>query len=147
MSLDDWLRNGWLVEHKTSAAEIAELIAISDRDLTDCRVPGLSPEWRLNIAYNAALQAATAALAACGYRASRESHHYRVIQSLALTVGADQSLVRQFDFFRKKRNVGGYERVGTVSDHEADEMIALAERIRQEVKDWLKTHRSELLQG
>ena len=147
MSLDDWLRNGWLVEHKTSPAEITELLAISDRDLTDCRVPGLSPEWRLNIAYNAALQAATAALAAIGYRASRESHHYRVIQSLALTLGADQSLVRQFDFFRKKRNVGGYERVGTVSDHEADEMIALAERIRQEVKDWLKTHRSELLQG
>lgn len=146
MSLDDWLRNGWLVEHKTSLAEIGELLAISDRDLTDCRVLGLSPEWRLNIAYNAALQAATAALAACGYRSSRESHHYRVIQSLALTIGADQSLVRQFDFFRKKRNVGGYERVGTVSDHEADEMIALAEQIRQKVKDWLKTHRSELLQ-
>jgi hypothetical protein len=107
MSLDDWLRNGWLIEHETSPAEIAELLAISDRDLTDCRVPGLSPEWRLNIAYNAALQAAAAALAALGYRASRESHHYKVIQSLSLTTEADQSLVRRLDFFRKKRNVGG----------------------------------------
>ena len=68
MSLGDWLRNGWLVEHTTSTAEIGELLAIADRDLADCRVQGLSPEWRLNIAYNAALQASTAALAACGYR-------------------------------------------------------------------------------
>lgn len=145
MSLGDWLRNGWLVEHTTSNAEIGELLAIADRDLADCRVQGLSPEWRLNIAYNAALQASTAALAACGHRASREAHHYRVIQSLALTIGAEASLVRQFDLFRKKRNIGGYERAGTVSDKEANEMIALAEQIRQEVRDWLVSYHPDLV--
>ena len=145
MSLGDWLRNGWLAEHTTSPTEIGELLAIADRDLADCRVQGLSPEWRLNIAYNAALQASTAALAACGYRASREAHHYRVIQSLALTIGADASLVRQFDLFRKKRNIGGYERVGTVSDQEANEMIALAEQIRQKVRDWLVSYHPDLV--
>jgi len=146
MSLQDWLRSGWLVEHKTSPFEIAELLGITDRDLADCRVRGLSPDWRLNIAYNAALQASTAALAACGYRAAREAHHHRVIQSLALTIGADASLVRRFDLFRKKRNIGGYERAGTVSDQEANEMIALAEQIREEVMDWLKSSRPEFLQ-
>lgn len=145
MSLEDWLRNGWLVEHATSTAEIGELLAIADRDLADCRVQGLSPEWRLNIAYNAALQASTAALAACGYRASREAHHYRVIQSLALTIGADAGLVRQFDLFRKKRNIGGYERAGSVSDREANEMIDLAEQIRQEVTDWLVSYHPDLV--
>jgi hypothetical protein len=103
MSLKDWLRNGWLVEHKTSAGEITELLALADRDLADCRVQGLSADWRLNIAYNAALQTSTAALAARGYRASREAHHFRVIQSLALTVEADAGLVRQLDLFRKKK--------------------------------------------
>ena len=146
MALEDWLRNGWLVEHKTSPAEIAELLAIADRDLADCRARGLSPDWRLNIAYNAALQASTAALAACGYRASREAHHFRVIQSLALTIGADVGLVRQFDMFRKKRNIGGYERVGTVSDQEANEMAVLAELIREDVKVWLAFHHPDLLQ-
>ncbi len=102
MSLEDWLRNGWLVEHKTSLAEISDLLAIADRDLVDCRVQGLSAEWKLNIAYNAALQAATAALAACGYRASRDAHHDRVIQSLTFTIEADPSLLRRFDAFRKK---------------------------------------------
>jgi hypothetical protein len=147
MSLEDWLRNGWLIEHKSSPAEISDLLGIADRDLTDCRAQGLSPEWKLNIAYNAALQAATAALAACGYRASRDAHHYRVIQSLALTIGAESSLVRKFDAFRKKRNIGEYERIGMVSDQEATEMVALAQRIRQEVTDWLQSHHSELVVG
>jgi hypothetical protein len=79
MSLKDWLKSGWLTEHKTSVQEIRNLLDVADRDLTDCLSPGLSADWRLNIAYNAALQAATAALAVCGYRATRDSHHYRII--------------------------------------------------------------------
>ena len=31
MSLRDWQRNSWLVEHKTSAQEIAALLAIVER--------------------------------------------------------------------------------------------------------------------
>jgi hypothetical protein len=147
MSLTDWLRNGWLVEHKTSPAEIAELLEIVTRDLADCRVQGLSADWRLNIAYNAALQVATAALAACGYKALREAHHYRVIQSLALTIGADPSVVRKFDVFRKKRNISGYDRAGMVSDQEAKEMIILAEQIGEDVKGWLESCHPEFSQA
>ena len=106
MTLDDWLSRGWLTEHQTSAREIADLLALVDRDLAASRTPGLDADWRLSIAYNAALQLATAALAACGCRATREAHHYRVLQSLALTIGADAALVHQLDQFRRKRNLG-----------------------------------------
>ena len=82
-SLRDWLRAGWLSEHQPSREEISDLLGVADRDLGDCQSSGLSPDWRLAIAYNAAMQLAVAALAAAGYRASREGHHYRVIQSLA----------------------------------------------------------------
>ena len=109
MTLDDWLRRGWLTSHQTSTREIADLLALADRDLAASRTPGLDADWRLSIAYNAALQLATAALAACGYRATREAHHYRVLQSLALTIGADAALVHQLDQFRRKRNLGAYE--------------------------------------
>ena len=34
MSLQSWLQNSWLVQHITSAEEIANLLAISDRDLS-----------------------------------------------------------------------------------------------------------------
>jgi hypothetical protein len=102
MSLQNWLNNGWLKEHHTSSQEIAALLAVADRDLSDCKASGLSSDWQLNIAYNAALQTATAALAASGYRAVREAHHYRVIHSLTHTIKADAGLVSLLDLFRKK---------------------------------------------
>ena len=102
MSLHNWVKNGWLSAHKTSPQEIKDLLAISDRDLANCQIGGLSPDWQLSIAYNAALQAATAVLAACGFRASREAHHYRIIQSLAYTIIAEPLLILQLDQFRKK---------------------------------------------
>ena len=57
MSLIDWLKAGWLKEHKSTPEEIADLLHIADRDL-----------------------------------------------------------VQQFDRFRKKLNICGYERVGIFSD-------------------------------
>jgi len=145
MSLSDWERNGWLTKHQTSPNEIRDLLQVVERDLADSASKGLSADWRLNIAYNAALQAATAALAAAGYRASRDSHHYRVIQSLRETVGTATSAVATFDAFRKKRNITGYERVGTVSDADAAAMRTLAVRLRDEVMEWLKRHHGALV--
>ena len=145
MSLHDWLRNGWLIEHATSSEEIDDLFGAADRDLIDCKVSGLSPDWRLNIAYNAALLLATVALAASGYRTTRESHHYRLIQSLAHTIEADNTIIKRFDAFRKKRNISGYERTGMISDHEAGEMIELATQLRNDVVKWLRKNHPQLL--
>lgn len=145
MSLSDWARSGRLIPHRTSPGEIADLLGIADRDLNDCTAPKLSEDWKLAIAYNAALQCATAALAASGYRAGRQNHHRWVIQSLAYTIGADDELVAQLDAFRKKRNVSDYERAGSVSQGEASEMVALSQRLRQLVQSWLRRNHSELL--
>lgn len=143
--MQDWLNNGWLIEQQTSRQEIADLLGVADRDLADSQTPGLSPDWQLNIAYNAAIQAATAALAAAGYRPAREAHHYRVIQSLAHTIGADSRLIAQLDAFRKKRNIGEYERAGRVSDREAQEILALAKKVRGHVDAWLRENHPQLL--
>lgn len=145
MSLKDWLNNGWLTEHKTSRQEIRNLLELADRDLNDCQSEGLSSDWRMNIAYNAALQTAAAALAACGYRASRDSHHYRIIQSLAFTLGVDVKFVAKFDQLRKKRNIGGYEQAGLVSQLEADEMFALAKQLREQTEKWIRLNHPKLL--
>ena len=145
MSLYDWLRNGWLVEHKTSPREIIDLLGIADRDLRECQAANLSPDWRLAIAYNSALQSATAALNAEGYRAPRDRHHYRIIQSLTYTIGAKADMVAGLDGFRKKRNISNYDRSGAVSDQEAREMFILARTLRKSVGDWLKKNHLELL--
>jgi len=145
MSLPNWRDNGWLADHKTSPQEISDLLNVADRDLSDCESAGLSPDWQLSISYNAALQAATAALAASGYRASRESHHHRIIQSLAHTIEVESNIINQFDKFRKKRNIGGYEAAGRISQHEADEMKALAKELREQVNKWLQDKYPELI--
>ena len=118
---------------------------MADRDLAESRTAGLSPDWKLSIAYNAALQLATAALAVSGYRATHEGQHYRVIQSLALTIGIRSEIVIQFDAFRKKRNISDYQRAGAVSAQEAEEMYALAKDLRSKVESWLKENHPELL--
>jgi len=145
MSLRDWLNNRWLTEHETSRQEIADLLGVIDRDLDDCRTPRLSSDWKLTIGYNAAAQVSSPALAVAGYRASREAHHYRVIQSLAYTIGLDSNVVAQLDAFRKKRNISDYERAGAVSDSEVLEMISLAKKLRGELVEWLVKNHPEFL--
>lgn len=144
-SLENWLKNGWIVERQTSQHEISELLRLIDRDLTDCQVSVLSSDWKFSIAYNAALQSARAALAAAGYRPARDLHHYRVIQSLRYTIRAEENLIAKFDAFRKKRNISDYDRAGTISDKEIEEIILLATYIRAEIEKWIKNCHPELL--
>ena len=59
MTLGDWFKNGWLKRHTTSIEEIAELLAVVDRDLRDASVDEISLDWRFGIAYNAALKLCT----------------------------------------------------------------------------------------
>jgi len=145
VSLRDWLKNAWLTEHESSRQEIADLLTVIDRDLKDCQSEGLSPDWRLAIAYNAALQAALAGLAAEGYRVARESHHFRAIRSLAFTLECDDAFIAQLDAFRKKRNISDYERAGSVSSKEAEEMQELAHTLRAELVKWLSRKHPDLL--
>jgi len=146
MSLAKWQENGWLQAHKTSRQEIAGLLAIVERDLHDSVADDLSPDWRLNIAYNAALQSAKAALAASGYRAAKAGNvHYHTLQSLTLTIGLDAHTLARLDAFRKRRNNSEYDTAGMTSDSEADEMRKLARSISERVRTWLKEHHARLL--
>ncbi len=103
--LENWLKAGWLTQHKTSPREIADLLAVADRDLKSAESPGLDADWKHNIAYSSALNCAAAALAASGYRPSREQHHYRLIHSLPLVMGKELSKATdRLECARRKRN-------------------------------------------
>ncbi len=105
MSFADWVKNGWLVAHKSSKQEIANLLGIVARD----------------------------------------SHHYRVIQSLELTVGKDSKFIGAFDAFRKKRNVGSYDIGGGISHREVEEMIGIAQSLQHDVEQWIRKSHASLL--
>ena len=146
MSLKDWFKAGWLIEFKAGPREINDMLAIADRDIKDASVSGIGPDWKHNIAYSAALSCAAAVLAASGYRPARGEHHYRLVQSLSLTMGKKMGIViASLEMARKKRNVGIYERTGVISDEEAERMLALAKRLRNEVTVWLKANHPELI--
>ena len=145
MSLDSWLANGWLVEHEAGLGEIANLLAIVDRDIAQCALGDLGPDWKHNIAYNAALQLATAALAAGGYRARREAQHFRVLQSLEYTVGTNPKAVRRLDQARKRRNFSAYDTAGMISLQEAEEVVDEALALRDDVLTWLEQEHPRLL--
>jgi len=145
MSLEQWASYGWLVPHETSKEEISCLLALADRDIAASQVADLPTDWRLNIAHNAVLQAATAVLAASGYRAERNAHHYRVIQSLEHTIGLDSKTIETIAKLHKKRNLASYTAAGTVSDKEADLMLNLAKDIRARADEWLHDNALELL--
>jgi hypothetical protein len=145
MTLQRYLENSWVRKHETSPQEIADLLAIADRDIQQSQTPGLGPEWRFSIAYNAMLQLATAALAAAGFQAERQNKHQRTIECLAFTVGLERSVIDFWDVCRRKRHTNVYDEVGAISDREADELIASAKTLRNQVLSWLKAKHRELV--
>ena len=145
MSLTDWLANRWIVRHEATVDEIRDLLAVVDRDLADAAVPRLSADWRLGIAYNAALQLATLALAAEGFRPARERGHERAILSLGYTVGSAAKTIDLPDVVRRKRNLSNYERAGTTSRTEADELYRVVTQLRADVVGWLGKEHAALL--
>jgi len=146
MSLSDWLSNDWVVQHRSSAQEIAQLLSVADRALGDAQVPGLSPDGQPICPFDAALSCATAALAACGYRVRQgPRHHQPTVQSLELTTGASPELLRRMDGLRRRRITVTYERAGTAIAGEACEFLKLAKQLRQHVERWLRTNHPELV--
>ena len=143
--MSDYSRSGWIRAHETSPDEIRDLLAVVQRDLRDCRTPGLSAEWSFDIAYNAVLQSATAALAASGYRAERANKHMRTLETLEYTLEATPDEIAYLDTCRRKRHGAIYERVGGIGDSEAAELIEYAEALRDRLRAWLQAHHPELL--
>jgi hypothetical protein len=145
MSLPQWLANGWIERHVTSPVEVGDLLSVIERDLADCAISGLSTDARLGIAYNGALQSAVLALAAEGFRVTRERHHERALDTLRLTIGLDESSVRRLQTFRRKRNIADYDRAGAASEGEAADMRSLAAGLHQRVLQWIDASHPGLL--
>ena len=147
MDLKVWERNGWLRKYQTTTKEVTNLLSLVERDLHDAVKEEISPDWRFNIAYNAALQLATLVLYSSGYRTGRgESKHYRVIQAIPLIMGKEFNPIRDFlDNCRRKRNISEYDAVGTVSEKELIDLLEITNNFKEQVKNWLEENHPELL--
>lgn len=145
MSLESWAKNGWLRPHQTNRQQIADLLAIVERDLADARNTSVSADWQFGIAYNAALKLCTILLYASGYRPEKNLAHYRTLQALPLILGTDRDDDADYlDTCRAKRNTAEYDVAGTVSQSEADELREFAASLQTEVIEWLRSKHSLL---
>jgi len=145
MSLENWSKHGWLRPHQTNRQQIADLLAIVERDLADARNTSVSADWQFGIAYNAALKLCTILLYSSGYRPEKNLAHYRTLQALPLILGTDRDDDADYlDACRAKRNTAEYDVAGTVSQSEADELREFVTMLKADVLGWLKTHHSGL---
>lgn len=135
-SLEELLASGRLKRHKASSKEIRVLFEVVKRDLADSKVHGLSEDRRFTIAYNAALQAGRALLAAEGYRTSGLGHHATVFQALRHFLPKEQAhLPDYFDDCRSKRNLAEYTGIDIASEQEVKELAAEAHRFASLIQD------------
>lgn len=143
--LEDWVRRGYLRPHEPSAQEIRDRLAIVVRDLSDATA-ALSTDWQFAIAYNAALTLCSVVLHASGYRAVGAGHHYRTIQSLGRIFGSShEDLVAFLDTCRRKRNTVEYDTVGTTTEADIEELLAVSHSLLEEVKAWLDQNHPDLV--
>ena len=147
MTLENWLEEDKLKAHKTSPKEIQSLFKVIDRDIEDAGVSGVSADRRFATAYNAALQLATIALLASGYRVTAsKGHHFVTISSLPFTMG--KTAVPRSHYLnvcRQTRNKTDYDRAGVTEEEEVEELLAEVSRFRQDMLGWLKLHHPQLL--
>jgi hypothetical protein len=146
MTLEDWVSNHWLKKEPTAVEEIAELFEIVDRDLKQAANANISGDWRLAMAFNAALQCAAIALRASGYRLPvDEGHHKKTIDSLKHTINPDSKLIERLDGFRRRRSKVTYDTAGTATEAEVKELIKTANELRDQLKKWLRSNHPKLL--
>jgi hypothetical protein len=148
MTLENLLRIGKLKPHAADKVEIGRLLAAAGRALTDAGIEHLSSDARLDLAYRAIMQAALAAILAQGYRpvTSEPGHHQLIIQALPKTAGIAAERIRVLDGYRAARNQSDYRGV-PVSDSVAQECLAEARAIVDEIRAWLAAHYPHLMQA
>ena len=143
-SWQQWLDKGDVKTHQTSKQEIDNLRALITRDLADASVTALSADRRFATAYNAALQAATIAIACSGYRVSARSGHHKVtFEAAALAIGSNAaSLSDYLETCRRKRNIIDYMTSSVATDTEAEEIVQRANEFRKVVEEWVQLNHS-----
>jgi uncharacterized protein (UPF0332 family) len=144
MSLEQWAKNGWLRSHRSSKREIADLLGIVERDLSDAE-GNISADWKFGIAYNAALKLCTILLHGSGYRPEKNLAHHRTLTALPLILGdARKDDAGYLDACRAKRNTAEYDMAGVATQEDAAELIMFVKELRRDAVAWLRKNHPEL---
>lgn len=145
MTLDNLIGRG-LERAGSDTEELARYLERIRRKLQDSRQPTISLDSRFDVAFEAMLQIALAALRANGYRTTSGAGHQQLaIQALPKSIGVSAADMRALDEFRKKRSAGLYLAEFEPSEAEVVALIGAVERLHKQLLAWLRANRPELL--
>lgn len=132
--------------HVTSKAELDDLRAAIERNLSDASIGQLSPDNRFSIAYQAALLSAKMSIACAGYRVKGQGAHQTTFVALRLAMGGTiNAMASYLDRCRRKRNEGAYDSAGVVSKADAEEIFNEAQVFFSKVEAWIATQHPQFV--
>jgi hypothetical protein len=129
MSYEELLRKRAIEPVMVTPREIAELLALSKRDIKASEAMiGTDLDWAFAISYNGILQMSIAYMNYLGFRPRGEGKHFNTFRFMEEALPEDAHMIRRLQKLRKKRNITIYEQAGLVSEKEALDVVGFAAR-------------------
>ena len=137
MNLSDLLKEDRIRRVSADTKQANENLKAAERDLkVASKTVKVDCDWAFVMAYNAMLHAARALLFADGYEPVGEEKHKIAVDYADIKLGAKyRDKINLFDRMRKRRHAILYEKVGSVSEHEANFAIKTANEFFEKVKE------------
>jgi hypothetical protein len=114
------------------------------RSLKDVTAPGLSPDARFIMAYDAARTLSLMIVRSSGYRPKAAGGHYNTFLALETADGQFAKLSAYFDGCRIKRNASEYDFAGGVTDTDADGLLKTVQQFAIDAEAWIKAKHPSL---
>lgn len=126
-------------------AEVAGMWAKAVRSFRSSSLPELDRDAAFTLAYQAALQLATALIRAAGYRTRGEAHHHHTFAAVAaLALGELSEAARDLNVIRQRRHSAIYDWEGATSEQDLAAIRASTLRLFEAGHAWLASARPAL---
>jgi hypothetical protein len=126
--------------------EIQGMWSKAARSLRSSRVEALDPDSAFTLAYQSALQAATAILRATGYRVRGDGHHRHTFAAVAaLDAGELSDTARDLNVIRARRHGAIYDWEVRTEDRDVHTVRTAAERLLEHGARWMTATRPHLI--
>ena len=134
--IDELEREGYIKKLPVDRRKVDDSLKLAERDLEFARnILNKNYDWAFSIAYNAMLQAVRALMFSKGYRPSGRNQHISVVRFAELFLKREDIVI--LDRMRRKRHAAVYDTAGMVSEKEAENAVARAEKIVHEIEKML----------
>ena len=130
-SLSDLLKRNLAERFQSDPAQIKNELAIAKNDLGAAKkMLGIREwGWAHNAAYNAMLQAGRALMFEKGYRPKSQDHHLAVVSFIEAVYSKKfpEGILRSFGKARLRRNESLYDKAGSISQTQAQDLVQKAD--------------------